>query len=110
MPWNAAARAASEAKGLSVAENARLFALLSMATADAYIAAWAVKYRDNVLRPITAIRNAERLGNPAIRADPTWESLIATPAHPDYVSGHCIYSGAAGKRCCRASSETTKSE
>ncbi len=97
VPWNAAARAASEAKGLSVAENARLFALLSMATADAYIAAWAVKYRDNVLRPITAIRNAERLGNPAIRPDPTWESLIATPAHPDYVSGHCIYSGAAEK-------------
>jgi hypothetical protein len=27
-------------------------------------------------------------------ADPNWEPLPNTPPHPDYVSGHCIVSGA----------------
>jgi hypothetical protein len=29
--------------------------------------------------------------------DPNWEPLLNTPAHPEYVSGHCIYSGAAAR-------------
>jgi hypothetical protein len=32
-------------QGLRVVENARLFALLNMAGADAYIACWQAKYR-----------------------------------------------------------------
>ena len=40
VPWHAAARAVSAARGLSIAENARLFALLSMATADSQIVAF----------------------------------------------------------------------
>ena len=40
VPWHAAARAASAAKGLSLSENARLFALLSMASADSQIIAF----------------------------------------------------------------------
>ncbi len=34
----------SQAKGLSVNENARLFALLAMATADAMVAVFDAKY------------------------------------------------------------------
>ena len=34
VPWHAAARAAAVARGLSISETARLFAMLSMATAD----------------------------------------------------------------------------
>ena len=45
VPWHAAARAVSAAKGLSISENARLFAVLSMATADSQIIAFAEKYR-----------------------------------------------------------------
>ena len=54
---NDAARQLSTHKGLSVVENARLFALLNMAGADAYIACWQAKYRYNYWRPVTAIRN-----------------------------------------------------
>jgi len=48
-----------------------------------------------LLRPVTAIREASTLGNPAIRQDAKWEPLIATPGHPDYPSGHCALTGAA---------------
>lgn len=95
--WNAAARSAAIAKGNSLTENARLFALLNFAITDAYIAGYGVKYKYNFLRPVTAIRNADALGNPAITAAPNWEPLIITPAHPDYISGHSVTSGAAEK-------------
>jgi PAP2 superfamily len=91
VPWNAAARATAVAKGTSVIENARIFALMNMAGADAYIASWAIKKQYGFWRPVTAIRTAAQ--NP----DPTWEPLLNTPAHPDYVSGHCIYSGAVAR-------------
>jgi hypothetical protein len=39
VPWNAAARAAAQAKNTGVLENARIFAQLNMAAADSQIAA-----------------------------------------------------------------------
>jgi hypothetical protein len=95
VPWHAAARAASAAKGLSVAENARLFALLSMAAADSQIVAFDEKYQRPHWRPTTAIRAAADLNIPALKGDPNWEPLLVTPAHPDYPSAHAVYSGAA---------------
>lgn len=86
--WGAAARAAAASKGTTMAENARIFALMHMAAMDAFIAGWWVKRQTPVWRPITAIREA------VVNADPKWESLIDTPPHPDYVSGHSITSGA----------------
>ena len=47
-----------------------------------------------MLRPVDAIHPLS-LNNPAINADPTWESFVVTPPHADYVSGHSGYSGAA---------------
>lgn len=70
MPWHAAARAAATSKGLGVADTARLFAILSMATADSQIVAFAEKYKNPHWRPITAIRGAGALGIPAVKADP----------------------------------------
>jgi PAP2 superfamily len=93
--WNAAARAVVTQSGLSLHDSARLFALMNMAGADAYIAAWAIKRRINHWRPVTAIRNAGMAQNAELQADPQWEPLLDTPAHPDYPSAHCIYSGAA---------------
>ncbi|MEE3717675.1 vanadium-dependent haloperoxidase [Tumidithrix elongata RA019] len=89
--WNAAARSAAIVKGNTLIENARLFALLNFAISDAYVAGYAVKYKYNLWRPITAIR----AGSPGIPADPKWEPLLITPAHPDYISGHSVTSGAA---------------
>jgi hypothetical protein len=80
---------------LNLIDNARLLALLNMAAADSLIATWHQKFTTNFLRPVTAIRNASRLDNPAIQEDPDWTPLLVTPAHPDYPSGHCAYEGAA---------------
>ena len=88
VPWQAAARAAAQKTNLGLVENARLFALMNMAGADAYIACWQIKKKTNFWRPITAIREATN------NADPSWEPLLGTPPHPDYPSGHNIYSGA----------------
>jgi hypothetical protein len=93
--WNVIARDVATAQGNTVAQNARLFALLNVALADAAICAWDCKYADNLWRPITAIRAADTDGNSATSADPTWTPLLATPPFPEYVSGHSTFSGAA---------------
>ena len=95
VPWHAAARAASAAKGLSLLENARLFALLSMASADSQIIAFAEKYNRPHWRPITAIRAATDLNIAALKGDIGWEPLLVTPPHPEYPSAHAMFSGAA---------------
>jgi hypothetical protein len=86
--WNAAARAAAAAKGTTMPENARIFAIINMAALDAVIAGWEVKRKMGTWRPLTAIRAAKD------NSDPKWEPLINTPPHPDYVSGHSVTSGA----------------
>ena len=53
--------------------------------ADALIACWDAKYFFEFWRPITAIQ----------LDDPTWTPLFATPAHPEYPSGHSTASSAA---------------
>lgn len=93
--WNQIARIVVRQLGMGVADEARLFALLNIAMADAAIVAWKTKYQYNYWRPITAIREAASDGNPATSADPTWTPLLATPPFPEYVSGHSTFSGAA---------------
>ena len=95
IPWNAAARSALASRKADLVDSARVLALMNAATADSQIAVWTIKYRYNVLRPVQAIRDPRSLNNPGISGDPTWESFITTPPHPDYVSGHSGYSGAA---------------
>ena len=76
-------------------QNARLFALLNLAQADAYFAIWDAKYTYNFWRPVTAIRAADTDGNPDTAPDPAWTSFLGTPAFPSYVSGHSGHSAAA---------------
>ena len=94
-PFNAVARAAAAAKGLSLVDTARLLALVNMAMADSLIAGFEAKYSHNFWRPVTAIRNAGMAGNAAISADAGWEPLLVTPPHPEYPSAHCLGAGAA---------------
>jgi len=82
---------------LSLVENARLFALLNLAGADAFIAAWDAKFAYNQWRPVTAIRAAASDGNEATEEDSSWTPLIVTPPFPDYIAGHTTYAGAAEK-------------
>src|SRR5688500_374162 len=56
--WNSIARGVADAQGNSLAENARLFALLNIGMADALITAWDSKFEYSFVRPVTAIRNA----------------------------------------------------
>ncbi len=95
--WYAVARDISQRENLSLAENARLFHLLSVAMADATIAVWDMKYNYSFWRPETAIHLGDTDGNDATLADPTWASLIPAPAFPEYLSGHSTNSAAAAK-------------
>ncbi len=94
--WDPIVRQLAAAPRRSLIENARLFALVEIATADAYIAVFDAKYTFNFWRPITAIRNGDMHGNAAISREPDWEPLIDTPLHPEYPCAHCITSAAAG--------------
>ncbi|HVK11712.1 MAG TPA: phosphatase PAP2 family protein [Gemmataceae bacterium] len=93
--WNRIAAAVARDRGLSRAETARLFAMLNVALADAAIACWECKFRFDVWRPVTAIRNADQLKNPDLVAEPDWTPLLTTPPFPAYTSGHSSFSGAA---------------
>jgi len=85
--WNSIAQSIGAARGTTMEENARLFALLNIAMADAAICSWDAKYTYHFWRPVTAIAFAEPQLN--------WMSFIATPPFPDYTSGHSTFSAAA---------------
>ena len=94
--WNRIAAQVSVERGLTLNENAHLFALLNVSMADAGIACWDGKYRYVFWRPITAIR----AGLTPTDADPSWVPWLdffptGTPAHPEYPSGHSTVSGSA---------------
>jgi hypothetical protein len=79
---------------MDVVDCARLFALASLAGADAYTAVFDAKYAFNFWRPVTAIRNADQTGNKATPRDASWLPLGDTPMHPEYPCAHCITSAA----------------
>ncbi|WP_243146593.1 vanadium-dependent haloperoxidase [Scytonema sp. UIC 10036] len=95
----------------SLLETARLFALVSIAMADAAIVAWYVKFlfpqendKNNLIRlwrPETAIREADTDKNPDTTPDRHWQPLSAmtdgtrfSPAFPAYISGHATFGAA----------------
>ncbi len=90
-------------RNLSLLDKARLSSLLGMGLTDAGILAWDIKYDVNLWRPITAIRDCATdtatgtvTWNPSFTTcDTSWQSLIATPPHPDYIAGHPAFSAAA---------------
>lgn len=93
--YNPVTRQVSVAKNLDLLDNARLFALSTMACADAAIAVFDAKYAYNFWRPVTAIRNGDIDGNDATQLDAAWEPYISTPMHPEYPCAHCIFQGTA---------------
>ena len=94
--YNAMLRAMPELRQKSTVEQAWIFAMLNMAGSDALIVGWRDKYLLLSWRPETAIRNADSDGNDATAADVAWEGLRSPfPAHPEYPSGHCLFTGVA---------------
>jgi hypothetical protein len=108
--FNQIARVIAAQENNTVGENARMFALINVAMADAGIQCWGIKYRDIFWRPIVTIHRAGEDGNPDTIADPNWTPLGAprsnplptehvnfTPPFPAYTSGHATFAGAAFK-------------
>lgn len=94
-----------------LSREARLFALVNMAMADAGVCAWDCKYDTafDLWRPITGIQHGASDGNPHTKADPAWTPLnnvdpdgpggpmLAdpfTPPFPAYISGHATFGAA----------------
>jgi hypothetical protein len=93
--WNGAARQLSTAKGNTLAENARIFALINMALSDGAVATFDTKYHYVSWRPETAIHDAAADGNQRTDPDVTWTPFIVTPCFPGYPSAHATLSNAA---------------
>ncbi|MEC3917125.1 vanadium-dependent haloperoxidase [Nocardia sp. CDC160] len=111
--YNLITREIAIARGNDIEQNARLFALVNTALADAGILCWDDKYRHNLWRPILGIREFDpTLGPEAMPGngldgdcDPGWlphgaprSNEIAvnlTPPSPSYPSGHATFGGAA---------------
>lgn len=91
--WLRIAADVGTAQGNTLAENARMFALMSMAGADAAIACWDMKYVYDFWRPITGIREGDNDTNNDTVGDAAWESFIPTPPFPSFTSGHSTFSG-----------------
>jgi len=96
---NEAARIASGARGWTLDQNAKLFALLDGVLADARILAFASKYDQKFWRPITAL-NADPDGT-VTNGYAAWHPVAATPSHPSNTAGHST-TGAAGFEVLRA--------
>lgn len=112
--YNQVVRAIAAKKGTTEKENARLFALVNVAMADAGIQAWHEKYAYDYWRPVVGIREAsvgfgptgQGDGNPETMGDGAWLPLGSpntnqpgvnafTPPFPAYPSGHATFGTAA---------------
>jgi pimeloyl-ACP methyl ester carboxylesterase len=93
--WNRIARVVARDKPQRLWQRARTFALLNAVMADGYIAGWDSKMHHDFRRPVTAIRQAERDGNPATAADANWLPLLPTPPIQDHPSTHSVLGAAA---------------
>lgn len=103
--FNRTFRTVSTSMSLDAAEQARLYAMLNLAGADALINCWDDKEAWDFWRPVTAIKLGGADGNPATTGDPAWEPFISTipgpvagtflptPPYPDHPSGYnCLTS------------------
>lgn len=95
--WNNVARDLARSQGLSGVETARLFAQLNMGLHDGLRVTFNGKFLYALWRPVTAIREAARDGNPDTEADPAWLPLVGTPPYPAY-PGNMACIGAVGSR------------
>ncbi len=75
---------------LNLATAAAMYSMVGIVEADAFISCWYSKYKYNLLRPATYIREF-------IAGNATWSSLLPTPSFPEYPSGHSVSSGASSE-------------
>lgn len=93
--WNYVARnlVTDPTHDVSLADSARLFAMMNVSAADAAINCWNDKYHFDFWRPVGAIHRADEDLNAATEPDETWAALINAP-YPEHPSGHMCLDGA----------------
>jgi hypothetical protein len=74
------------AEKMNLYEAAAVYALHGIALRDAGISVLKTKYTYNLLRPVSYIRN--------VLQKPLWNTVIPTPAHPEYTAAHAVVSSA----------------
>jgi hypothetical protein len=77
----------------SVAENARVMAMIWTGMADSLLGCFEAKYHYLSWRPASAINLADTDGNDATVADPLWTPLGPVPNHPEYPAAHACIAG-----------------
>lgn len=93
---NKLARHLIKIEKLNLWDASRAFALLNMTIYDAYVNVFDNKFHYNHWRPYTAIRWADKDGNPNTQLDTEWNNLHKhTYAFPSYPSAHGTASSAA---------------
>ena len=92
--FNRTFRTISQTKELTLVEDARLFAMLNLATADTLINCFSDKDRFSFWRPITAIHEGDDDGNPRTVGDTGWTSFQTSPPYPEHTSGYNCATGA----------------
>jgi hypothetical protein len=89
--WQNLTRDLIRSRGLTDLEAARLYALINTTFHDSLFTSMSGKYLYGFWRPVTAIREADRDGNPDTVADPNFLALIPTPPYPSYPGNYaCI--------------------
>lgn len=78
--WLSIVQQAIDNENASLAKGALAYALTGAAINSAAIAVFKVKYHYNLVRPVTYVRE--------VIGDNAWNTLLGTPAHPEYVSAH----------------------
>jgi hypothetical protein len=76
--------------GLDLGSAAEVRARLGVTLFDAFHCCWAYKYRTNLLRPVTYIRDH-------FPGQAGFSTLINTPQFPEYTSGHSVTSQASAR-------------
>ena len=69
-------------------KTTKAYTMTSMAMFDAIIAAWHVKYKTDLVRPVTYIQE---------NIDTEWTPVLQTPPFPEYTSGHSATSASAAE-------------
>ena len=85
--WLSIVQQAARQTKASLEKAAVAYAATGCAANDALITCWKAKYKYNLVRPITYIRNVMLVS--------LWTSHLTTPAHPEYPSAHAVLSIAA---------------
>lgn len=84
--WMGIAAIAAKQTNADAVKTAKTYALTAVALFDAFVSCWDVKYKWNLVRPVTVINQY---------FEKNWLPFLQTPPFPEYTSGHSTITAAA---------------